>query len=142
MTLAGESSAPAIQAMLSTCAAERIATARGELERGELKPLPLREGGERWGELDGVLHAIAFAPPDALGGGFMDTPASSAITAFETSAFSLKALAGALAPLLEAGDHGGAVVGLDFDSCVAWPVYDWMGVAMAARESVSLYLAR
>ena len=60
-----------------------------------------RSCGSRWGGLDGVLHAIAFAPADALGGGFLDTPASSAITAFETSAFSLKALAAALAPLLE-----------------------------------------
>jgi enoyl-[acyl-carrier protein] reductase I len=93
------------------------------------------------GELDGVLHAIAFAPADALGGGFLDTPASSAITAFQTSAFSLKALAAALAPLLEAGG-GGSVVGLDFDAAVAWPVYDWMGVAKAALESVSRYLAR
>jgi meromycolic acid enoyl-[acyl-carrier-protein] reductase len=93
----------------------------------------------RWGGLDGVLHAIAFAPADALGGGFLDTPASSAITAFETSAFSLKALAAALAPLLE---DGGSVVGLDFDAAVAWPVYDWMGVAKAALESVSRYLAR
>ena len=96
----------------------------------------------RWGQLDGVLHAIAFAPADALGGGFLDTPASSAITAFETSAFSLKALAAALAPLLEAGAGGGSVVGLDFDAAVAWPVYDWMGVAKAALESVSRYLAR
>ncbi len=96
----------------------------------------------RWGALDGVLHAIAFAPQDALGGAFLDTPASSAITAFETSAFSLKALTAALAPLLEAGEHGGAVVGLDFDASVAWPVYDWMGVAKAALESVSRYLAR
>jgi enoyl ACP reductase len=96
----------------------------------------------RWGELDGVLHAIAFAPPDALGGGFMNTPAASAFTAFETSAFSLNALAGALAPLLETGEHGGSVVGLDFDASVAWPVYDWMGVAKAALESVSRYLAR
>ena len=95
--------------------------------------------GTRWGGLDGVLHAIAFAPADALGGGFLDTPASSAITAFETSAFSLKALAAALAPLLEGG---GSVVGLDFDAAVAWPVYDWMGVAKAALESVSRYLAR
>jgi len=101
------------------------------------------ELGSRWGgKLDGVLHAIAFAPPDALGGGFLDTPASSAITAFETSAFSLKALAAALAPLLEAGEHGGAIVGLDFDASVAWPVYDWMGVAKAALEGVSRYLAR
>jgi enoyl-[acyl-carrier protein] reductase I len=96
----------------------------------------------RWGSLDGVLHAIAFAPPDALGGGFLDTPASSAITAFQTSAFSLKALTVAVAPLLEAAEQGGAVVGLDFDAAVAWPVYDWMGVAKAALESVARYLAR
>jgi enoyl-[acyl-carrier protein] reductase I len=96
----------------------------------------------RWGGLDGVLHAIAFAPADALGGGFLDTPAASALTAFETSAFSLKALAAALAPLLEAGGTGGSVVGLDFDASVAWPVYDWMGVAKAALESVARYLAR
>jgi meromycolic acid enoyl-[acyl-carrier-protein] reductase len=100
------------------------------------------ELGSRWGALDGVLHAIAFAPADALGGGFLDTPAASAITAFETSAFSLKALAVALAPLMEAAQSGGSVVGLDFDASVAWPVYDWMGVAKAALESVSRYLAR
>jgi enoyl-[acyl-carrier protein] reductase I len=98
--------------------------------------------GSRWGRVDGVLHAIAFAPADALGGGFLDTPASSAIAAFETSAFSLKALTAALAPLLEAAERGGSVVGLDFDASVAWPVYDWMGVAKAALESVSRYLAR
>jgi len=100
------------------------------------------ELGARWGVLDGVLHAIAYAPADALGGGFLDTPASSAIIAFQTSAFSLKALAASLAPLLEAGEGGGSVVGLDFDASVAWPVYDWMGVAKAALESVSRYLAR
>jgi enoyl-[acyl-carrier protein] reductase I len=97
------------------------------------------ELGSRWGGVDGALHAIAFAPADALGGGFLDTPAQSAITAFQTSAYSLKALAVALAPLM--GD-GGSVVGLDFDASVAWPVYDWMGVAKAALESVSRYLAR
>ena len=99
------------------------------------------ELGSRWGGLDGVLHAIAFAPADALGGGFLDTPAASALTAFQTSAFSLKALTAALLPLLEA-DGGGSVVGLDFDASVAWPVYDWMGVAKAGLESVSRYLAR
>jgi len=92
-----------------------------------------------WGRLDGVLHAIAFAPPDALGGGFLDTPPESALTAFRTSAFSLKALAAGFAPLMS---EGGAIVGLDFDASVAWPVYDWMGVAKAALESVSRYLAR
>ncbi|HET8978978.1 MAG TPA: enoyl-ACP reductase FabI [Solirubrobacteraceae bacterium] len=94
---------------------------------------------ERWGEVDGVLHAIAFAPQDALGGAFMTAPAESAAQAFVTSAFSLKALAGAVLPLMS---RGGSIVGLDFDASVAWPIYDWMGVAKAALESVSRYLAR
>ena len=94
---------------------------------------------ERWGRVDGVVHAIAFAPPDALGGNFLSTPPESAETAFRTSAYSLKALAEVLAPLMPAG---ASVVGLDFDASVAWPVYDWMGVSKAALEAVSRYLAR
>ncbi len=94
----------------------------------------------RWGSVDGVVHAIAFAPPDALGGRFLETPAESAATAFQTSAFSLKALAAALAPLLDRAR--GSVVGLDFDASVAWPLYDWMGVSKAALEAVCRYLAR
>jgi meromycolic acid enoyl-[acyl-carrier-protein] reductase len=90
--------------------------------------------------LDGVLHAIAFAPGDALGGNFMTAPPESAELAFRTSAYSYKALAEALAPLMS--DDGGSFVGMDFDASVAWPVYDWMGVAKAALESVSRYLAR
>ena len=97
---------------------------------------------ERWGRVDGVLHAIAFAPEDALGGRFLETPSASAELAFRTSAYSLKALAVALLPLLERAERGGAVVGLDFDATVAWPVYDWMGVAKAALEAVNRYLAR
>src|SRR3954469_22230047 len=92
--------------------------------------------GERWGALDGIVHAIAFAPEDALGGRFLETPPESAEVAFRTSAFSLKALAAGLLPLLEASD-GAALVGLDFDATVAWPAYDWMGVAKAALESVN-----
>ncbi len=94
---------------------------------------------ERWDGVDGVLHAIAFAPEDALGGHFMTAPADSATQAFQTSAFSLKALAAAVVPLMSAG---GSIIGLDFDATVAWPIYDWMGVAKAALESVSRYLAR
>jgi enoyl ACP reductase len=94
---------------------------------------------ERWGGLDGVLHAIAYAPQDALGGRFLTAPPDSAAQAFLTSAYSLKALAAELAPLMEGG---GSIVGLDFDASVAWPIYDWMGVAKAALESVSRYLAR
>jgi meromycolic acid enoyl-[acyl-carrier-protein] reductase len=95
---------------------------------------------ERWGRVDGVLHAIAFAPEDALGGRFLDTPPESAVTAFTTSAFSLKSLAVALRDLYPA--EGASVVGMDFDASVAWPVYDWMGVAKAALEATSRYLAR
>ena len=94
---------------------------------------------DRWGGVDGVLHAIAFAPEDALGGRFMTTPPESASAAFLTSAFSLKALAAALEPLMGSGS---SIVGMDFDASVAWPIYDWMGVAKAALESVSRYLAR
>src|SRR5215212_2061783 len=95
---------------------------------------------KRWGRVDGVLHAIAFAPEDALGGKFLQTPAESAEVAFRTSAYSLKALAVALADMYP--DEGASVVGLDFDASVAWPVYDWMGVAKAALEATSRYLAR
>jgi enoyl-[acyl-carrier protein] reductase I len=105
------------------------------------------ELGERWSRVDGAVHAIAFAPADALGGDFISAPRASASAAFETSAYSLKALAQALAPLMAGGSNGSeparsSVVGLDFDASVAWPAYDWMGVAKAALESVSRYLAR
>jgi len=100
------------------------------------------ELGARWQSLDGVLHAIAFAPPDALGGSFLSTPSDSAELAFRTSAYSLKALTAALEPLLRSATDGASVVALDFDATVAWPAYDWMGVAKAALESVARYLAR
>ena len=95
----------------------------------------------RWGSIDGALHAIAFAPGDALGGNFLNTPVESAQTAFVTSAFSYKTLAVALLPLMrESG--GGSMVTLDFDNTQAWPAYDWMGVAKSALQSVTRYLAR
>lgn len=93
----------------------------------------------RWGSVDGALHAIGFAPPDALGGSFLETPWESAKTAYQTSAYSLKALAAGLRPLMESG---GSIVSMDFDATVAWPVYDWMGVSKAALESITRYLAR
>ncbi len=95
----------------------------------------------RWGRIDGALHAIAFAPEDALGGNFLNTPVESAQTAFTVSAFSYKTLAVGLLPLLdEAG--GGSLVAMDFDNTQAWPAYDWMGVAKSALQSVTRYLAR
>ena len=89
--------------------------------------------------LDGVVHGIAFAPGTAMGGNFLDTPWPDVATAVQTSAYSLKALAMAALPLMAAG---GAIVGMDFDATVAWPSYDWMGVAKAALESTARYLAR
>ncbi|MFY9890102.1 MAG: enoyl-ACP reductase FabI [Streptosporangiaceae bacterium] len=89
--------------------------------------------------LDGVVHGIAFGPATALGGNFLQTPWPDAATALQVSAFSLKSLAMAALPLMR---PGGAIVGMDFDATVAWPAYDWMGVAKAALESTARYLAR
>jgi enoyl-[acyl-carrier protein] reductase I len=89
--------------------------------------------------LDGVVHGIAFAPQSALGGNFLDTPWEDVATAVHVSAYSLKALAMAALPLMS---PGGAIVGMTFDASVAWPAYDWMGVAKAGLESCARYLAR
>jgi enoyl-[acyl-carrier protein] reductase I len=99
-----------------------------------------RELESRWGQLDGVVHAIAFAPEDALGGNFLTAPWESVSAAFRTSAYSLKDLSTAVLPLLR--QRGGSVVSLDFDAAFAWPAYDWMGVCKAALESITRYLAR
>lgn len=96
---------------------------------------------KRWGAVDGAVHAIAYAPEDALGGNFLTTPAESASTAFLTSAFSYKTLAVGLLPLMRKAG-GGSLVALDFDNSQAWPLYDWMGVAKAALQAVTRYLAR
>ena len=95
----------------------------------------------RWGKLDGLVHSVAYAPPDALGGNFLTAPWESVATAVQTSAFSLKELAAGLLPLME--KEGGSVITIDFDnSTQAWPKYDWMGVSKAALEAVVRYLAR
>jgi meromycolic acid enoyl-[acyl-carrier-protein] reductase len=96
------------------------------------------------GRLDGLLHAIGFAPESCLGHGMLAASASEVATAFEISTYSLAALARTMLPLLEAaGAEGGAsVVGLDFDATRSWPLYDWMGVAKAGLESLTRYLAR
>jgi enoyl-[acyl-carrier protein] reductase I len=91
------------------------------------------------GTVDGVLHAIGFAPPTALGGNFLTAPWADVSTALNVSTYSLVSLTMALKPLLT---EGAAVVGLDFDATVAWPAYDWMGVAKAGLESAARYLAR
>ena len=89
--------------------------------------------------LDGALHAIGFAPPVCLGGTFLDATWDDVSVAVNVSAYSSKGLADVVAPLMS---DGGSLVGLDFDATVSWPAYDWMGVAKAALESTSRYLAR
>ncbi len=94
---------------------------------------------ERWGRVDGVLHSIGFAPASCLGDDFMAAPWEDVATAMHISAYSLKALADAFLPLMGSGS---SIVGLDFDNRVAWPAYNWMGVAKSALESTSRYLAK
>lgn len=103
-------------------------------------PAALREElAERWGSVDGALHAIGFAPEACLGDDFMAAGWDDVKVALEISAYSLKTLAEVVVPLM---DGGGSIVGLDFDATVAWPAYNWMGVAKAAFESTARYLAR
>jgi enoyl ACP reductase len=100
----------------------------------------------RWDRMDGLLHAIGYAPPECLGGDMFQANWDQVQVALHVSTYSLKALVEAFRPLLvAAGDEdrpGASVVGLDFDATVAWPAYDWMGVSKAALESLTRYLAR
>ena len=99
------------------------------------------EVGRRWGKVDGVLHAIGFAPEACLGQpeGVLAARWGDVATALHVSAYSLQSLTATLAPLMAGG---GSVVALDFDAAQAWPAYDWMGVAKAALEATCRYLAR
>jgi meromycolic acid enoyl-[acyl-carrier-protein] reductase len=100
----------------------------------------------RWDRIDGLLHAIGYAPPECLGGDIFQADWEQVQVALHISTYSLKALAQAFRPLLAAagadGGPGASIVGLDFDATVAWPAYDWMGVSKAALESLARYLAR
>ena len=101
----------------------------------------VKETKKRWDRVDGLVHSVAFAPQDALGGQFLNTPWESVATAMHVSAFSFKEMARAFLPLMK--ERGGSMVTIDFDnSTSAWPKYDWMGVSKAALESVTRYLAR
>ena len=129
---------------LTEKSARRLATPVDVLEMDANDPAQVgavrEELERRWGSVDGFLHAIAFAPQDALGGNFLNTEWDSVATAIRTSAFSLKSIATQLLPRMR--ERGGAIVSMDFDARVAWPIYDWMGVAKASLESITRYLAR
>ncbi|MDE0927428.1 MAG: enoyl-ACP reductase FabI [Acidimicrobiales bacterium] len=123
--------------------ARKLPTAPEVLEFDVTAPeqaVALREHLEKkWGQVDGALHAIGFAPEVCLGDDFMAAQWSDVAVAMEISAYSLKTVAEVVAPLMT---NGGSIIGLDFDARVAWPAYNWMGVAKAALESASRYLAR
>ncbi len=99
---------------------------------------------ERFGRLDGLVHAIGFAPPSCLGQGMFTAPFDDVALAMNVSTYSLATLVGAFRPLLRASTaRGGAsVLALDFDASRAYPLYDWMGVMKAGLESLGRYLAR
>ena len=126
-------------------AARRLPTAPEVLELDVTDPEHLRRLpehlAERYGRVDGVVHAVGFAPAICLGqeDGLFAAEWADVATALQVSAFSLPAIAKALRPLM--GPRS-SIVGLDFDASVAWPAYDWMGVAKAAMESAARYLAR
>ena len=115
------------------------------LEMDVTKPSDIKsaveEVSKRWDRLDGIVHSVAFAPQDALGGKFLTTPWESVAMTLQISAFSFKELAAGFLPLMR--EHGGSLITLDFDNSTnAWPKYDWMGVSKSALESVTRYLAR
>jgi enoyl-[acyl-carrier protein] reductase I len=129
---------------LTQRSAKRLARAPEVLEMDATDVTQVRavaaEVSQRWGSLDGVVHAIGFAPEDCLGGQFLEAPWESVATAFQVSSYTLKTLAAEFVPLMPS--TGGAVVSLTFDATLAWPLYDWMGPAKAALEAISRYLAR
>ncbi|HTT59890.1 MAG TPA: enoyl-ACP reductase FabI [Acidimicrobiales bacterium] len=104
----------------------------------------VEEVSSRFGRLDGLVHAIGYAPPSCLGSGMFTAPFSDVSIALHASTYSLAALVGAFRPLLQKSEaNGGAsVVALDFDGSRAYPMYDWMGVMKAGLESLGRYLAR
>ena len=91
------------------------------------------------GSVDGVLHSIGFAPEVCLGDDFLAAQWSDVSVAMQISAYSFKTMADAFLPLM---GRGASIIGLDFDNTVAWPAYNWMGVAKSALESTSRYLAK
>ncbi|MEE9416676.1 MAG: enoyl-ACP reductase FabI [Acidimicrobiales bacterium] len=94
---------------------------------------------ERWDRIDGALHAIGFAPEVCLGDDFMEATWDDVAVAMQVSTYSYKTIADIAVPLMP---DGGSIIGLDFDATVAWPTYNWMGVAKAGLESANRYLAR
>ena len=94
-----------------------------------------------WGGLDGLLHSIAYAPREALGGDYLDTLSREAFAvAHDISSYSFAALAKAARPLL-AGRPGSLVTLSYLGAARSVPNYNVMGLAKASLESNVRYLA-
>src|ERR1700688_481936 len=134
------------------CLTKRTARKLGEV--GEIVELDVTDPEQidaaaaelttRFGRLDGLVHAIGYAPPSCLGHGMLASPFEDVATAMHISTYSLAALVGAFRPLLQKSEAlgGASVIALDFDVSRAYPMYDWMGVMKAGLESLGRYLAR
>jgi len=95
----------------------------------------------RFGRLDFVVHSVAFAPPDELGGLFVDTTREGFNTALSISAHSLISLAKYAHPLMDKAG-GGSMIGLTYIASErAVPSYNVMGTAKAALEQIIRQLA-
>ena len=129
-------------------------TARKLGDVGEVIELDVTDPGQiaaavnevqnRFGRLDGLVHAIGYAPQSCLGNGMFVAPFEDVATAMQISTYSLSALVGAFRPLLQKSVAlgGASVIALDFDATRAYPLYDWMGVMKAGLESLGRYVAK
>ena len=97
------------------------------------------EAGRKFGKLHLLLHSVAFAPPEALKGGFLNTSREAFRIAHDVSAYSLVALARGAAPLM---GEGGSIISMTYHGSVkVIPGYNVMGVAKASLEACTRYLA-
>jgi enoyl-[acyl-carrier protein] reductase I len=95
--------------------------------------------GEKFGRLDLLLHSVAFAPKAALEGKFVNTSREAFRIAHDVSAYSLVALSHAALPLMT---DGGSIIGMSYYGAEkVVPHYNVMGVAKAALEASTRYLA-
>jgi enoyl-[acyl-carrier protein] reductase I len=96
---------------------------------------------ERWGHFDILVHAVAFAPREALAGGFTDSTSREAFAiAHDVSSYSLTALSRAATPLMQG--RAGSILTLSYLGAVrAIPSYNVMGLAKASLEANVRFLA-
>src|SRR2546423_14134111 len=124
--------------------AKRLKPVPDILEMDVTKPDDIKaaveEVGKRWDRVDGLVHSVAYAPPDALGGQFLNTPWESVATALQVSAFSFKELAVGFLPLMR--EPGGSLFTPHFaNTPQARPKNDWIGGSESGLASETPCLA-